>query len=86
MAVWVLPLSSTQLIPRRLTPRVKVAGIRSLVRDGTVVTALTFPVLYLQHSRPEAIPQYISGSTSYLRVCLAFHPYAQLIQWVFNPN
>ena len=33
----------------------------------------------------EAVPKYISGSTSYNRVCLAFHPYPQLIQMVFNP-
>ena len=28
---------------------------------------------------PEAVPKYISGRTSYLRVRLAFHPYPQLI-------
>src|SRR4030042_4688879 len=38
------------------------------------------PVLYLHKLLPEAVPQYISGSTSYLRVRLAFHPYPQLIQ------
>jgi hypothetical protein len=37
------------------------------------------PVLYLHKLLPEAVPKYISGSTSYLRVRLAFHPYPQLI-------
>ena len=32
----------------------------------------------------EAIPKYISKRTSYHRVCLAFHPYPQLISSVFN--
>ena len=38
------------------------------------------PVLYLHKLLPEAVPKYISGSTSYLRVRLAFHPYPQLIR------
>ena len=33
---------------------------------------------------PEAIPKYISERTSYHQVCLAFHPYPQLIRRVFN--
>jgi hypothetical protein len=37
-------------------------------------------VPYLQKTRSEAVPQYISGRTSYLRVRLAFHLYPQLIQ------
>ena len=37
------------------------------------------PVLYLHKLLPEAAPKCISGSTSYLRVRLAFHPYPQLI-------
>src|SRR6201997_4257311 len=37
-------------------------------------------VLYLHQSHlPVAVPQYISGRTSYLHVRLAFHPYPQLI-------
>ena len=35
-------------------------------------------------SIPEAIPKYVSGRTSYLRACLAFHPYPQVIRAVFN--
>jgi hypothetical protein len=33
---------------------------------------------------PEAVPQYISGRTSYLRIRLAFHPYPQLIRAFCN--
>ena len=32
----------------------------------------------------EAIPKYISERTSYFRVRLAFHPYPQVIQALFN--
>ena len=35
-------------------------------------------------SSPEAVPKYISGRTSYLRVRLAFHPYPQVIPAVCN--
>ncbi len=34
----------------------------------------------------EAVPKYVSGRTSYLRACLAFHPYPQVIRAVFNPQ
>ena len=47
--VWVIPLSATKLIPRRLTPRKRVIGIRSLRGFGTVVTALAQTVLYLRN-------------------------------------
>src|SRR5690606_7152509 len=33
-----------------------------------------------------AAPKCISGSTSYFRVCLAFHPYPQVIRRLFNVN
>ena len=42
--------------------------------------------LYLFNETPEAAPKCISGSTSYLQVWLAFHPYPQLIQRLFNVN
>ena len=34
--------------------------------------------------RPEAVPKYLSGRTSYLRVRLAFHPYPQVIPALCN--
>ena len=59
-------------------------GIRSLVEFGNPVRPRAHPVLYLRHLTREAVPQYISGRTSYLQVRLAFHPYPQLFQAVFN--
>ncbi len=40
-------------------------------------------MLYPHYPICEAIPQYISGRTSYLQVCLAFHSYPQVIREVF---
>jgi hypothetical protein len=40
---------------------------------------LTYPVPYLHKTILNAVPKYISGRTSYLRVRLAFYPYPQLI-------
>ena len=41
-------------------------------------------MLYPRYLICKAIPKYISGRTSYFQVCLAFHPYPQLIRAVFN--
>ena len=59
-------------------------GIRSLVRFSNLVRPLAHPVLYLRQETHKAIPKYISKRTSYLQVCLAFHPYPHLIRTVFN--
>ena len=40
--------------------------------------------LYLTQGTSQAAPKCISGSTSYLRVLLAFHSYPHLIQKLFN--
>ena len=45
---------------------------------------LAHPVLYLHQLIPKAVPKYISGRTSYLRVRLAFYPYPQLIPAICN--
>ena len=66
--VWVVSLSSTELISRRLTPAVRINGIRSLVRFGNLVGPLAHPVLYPHHLIYKAIPKYISGRTSYFQV------------------
>ena len=47
--VWVVALSPMDLITHGLSPEVTVAGIRSLVGFGTLVSALAHPVLYLRH-------------------------------------
>jgi hypothetical protein len=43
-------------------------------------------VLYPRILSIEASPKAISGSTSYFRVRLAFHPYPQLIPCLFNDS
>ena len=80
----ILLLSTMKLIPHRLTPGVHQHGIRSLIGIGNAGAPLLQSVLYLRATCPEAAPKGISGRTSYLRVRLAFHPYPQLIQVVFN--
>jgi hypothetical protein len=60
------------------------SAIRSLVNFGNLVRPRGYPVLYRRLRTDDAAPQCISGRTSYLRVRLAFHPYPQLIQAVFN--
>ena len=55
-----------------------------MIDFGRLVGPLDHSVLYHRCKTDEAIPQYISGRTSYIRVRLAFHHYPQLIQSVFN--
>ena len=67
-----------ELIPHCLTPNDCLGAFvvwLSLVSSRP----LAHPVPYLPKSHIEAVPKYISGRTSYLRVRLAFHPYPQLI-------
>ncbi len=73
-----------KLIPHGLTATLMCHAIRSLVDFGNRVRPLGHPVLYRQQRTSDAAPQCISGRTSYLRVRLAFHPYPQFIQAVFN--
>src|SRR4028119_1653109 len=82
--VWAVSLSTTKLIPGCLTPIFSNNGIQSLIDFGRLVGPLDHSVLYHRCKTDEAIPQYISGRTSYIRVRLAFHHYPQLIQSVFN--
>ena len=82
--VWAVSLSTTKLIPGCLTPTFSNNGIQSLIDFGRLVGPLDHSVLYHRCKTDEAIPQYISGRTSYIRVRLAFHHYPQLIQSVFN--
>ena len=46
--------------------RILVTGIRSLIGFGNLVGPLAHSVLYLRRNSSEAIPQYISGRTSYI--------------------
>ena len=82
--VWAVSLSTTKLISRSLTPKIKEYGIRSLTEFGNLVGPLAQSVLYPHFSSLEASPKTISGRTSYFRVRLAFHLYPQLIPRFFN--
>ena len=82
--VWAVSLSTTELIPRSLTAALSLTGIRSLANVSNLVGPISYPVLYLRQETRNAAPKCISGRTSYHRVCLAFHPYPQVIPPVFN--
>ena len=73
-----------KLIPHGLTASLWHHEIRSLTGVGKLVGPLAQSVLYLQGGTRDASPKAISGRTSYRRVCLAFHPYPQVIPPVFN--
>ena len=74
-----------ELIPHCLTPKEHLRGIRGLVGVGRLTppnpSSALPPLDYF-----EAVPKYISGRTSYLRVRLAFHPYPQLIPYLCTDN
>ena len=63
--VWALPLSTTKLSPRCLTPVLLITGIRSLVEFGNLGRPLVHPVLYHRYGPHEASPKAISERTSY---------------------
>jgi hypothetical protein len=63
--VWALPLLTTKLSPRRLTPALHVYGIRSLVEFGNLGRPLVHPVLYHRDGPRKASPKAISERTSY---------------------
>jgi hypothetical protein len=51
-----------------------------LIGVSKILSHLFHSELYLHQATSEAVPQYISGRTSYPPVRLAYHPYPQLIQ------
>ena len=67
-----------ELIPHCLTAQKHLTAF--VVWLGLVsLRPLSHPEPYLLKTTIEAVPKYISGRTSYLRVRLAFYPYPQLI-------
>src|ERR671922_672648 len=82
--LWAVSLSTMELIPHSLTAALSLTGIRSLAKVSNPVGPIAYPVLYLHDETHDAAPKRISGRTSYHRVCLAFHPYPQVIPQVFN--
>ena len=70
---------ATRTCSALLTRWLKTLRIRSLVRVGTQQGPSPFQFLYLARKTSTAIPKYISGSTSYCQVRLAFYPLPQVI-------
>ena len=63
--VWALPLLTTKLSPRCLTPALLIPGIRSLVEFGNLGRPLVQSDLYHRDGPREASPKAISERTSY---------------------
>ena len=83
--VWAVSLLTTKLSPRRLTHHVLCSGIRSWLEVGNQHLApSSCRALPPKQTALVAVPQYISGRTSYLHVRLAFHPYPQFIPQFCN--
>ena len=82
--VWAVSLLLTKLIPRKLTPEqyMPAFGVWLALEGG--LHPRSYPVLYLRHLTFQASPKTISGRTSYHQVRLAFRPYTQLMQNLFN--
>ena len=73
------------LSAHRLTPAHHPRGIRRLVRVGKREAPSPIQRATSTVARScQAVPKYLSGRTSYLRVRLAFHPYPQVIPAVCN--
>jgi hypothetical protein len=78
--VWAVSLSTMKLSPHCLTCVHPVLAFGVWLGLVTCTRPLAHSVLYLQDSfYYAAVPQYISGRTSYLRVRLEFLPYPQVI-------
>src|SRR5690349_8168409 len=73
-----------KLSPHRLTHGFTILAFAVCMRSVTSTWPLAQAVLYLQNILPVAVPQYISGRTSYLHVRLAFHLYPQLLPLFCN--
>jgi len=82
--VWAVSLSRTKLIPRALTPVIYKWAFGVWLASEVGLQPLHYPVLYLPLLNYQASPKAISGRTSYHQVRLAFHPYPQLMQNLFN--
>ena len=82
--VWAVSLSTTKLSPRRLTHADSVVAFVVGLRLVTSTWPLAHAALYLHNSSHVAVPQYISGRTSYLHVRLEFLPYPQFIPQFCN--
>jgi len=83
--VRVVSLSTTKVSPRRLTHPPVLVAFAVCLNAVTSAWPLAHAALYLHQTRLRvAVPQYISGRTSYLHVRLAFHPYPPLLPQFCN--
>src|SRR5579883_3204812 len=73
-----------KLSPHRLTHAPDLVAFVVWLGSVTSTWPLTHPELYLHKKTHVAVPQYISGRTSYLRVRLEFHPYPQVLPQFCN--
>ena len=85
--VWAVSLLTMKLSPHCLTCRPAVLAFAVWLGLVTCTRPLAHSELYLQDRiQPTAVPQYISGRTSYLRVRLEFLPYPQVIPSFCNTS
>ncbi len=84
MRVWAVSLSTTELSPRRLTHARCVVVFAVCMGLVTSTWPRAHTALYHHNTCSVAVPQYISGRTSYLHVRLEFLPYPQLIPQFCN--
>ena len=84
MRVWAVSLSTTELSPRRLTHARCVVVFAVCMGLVTSTWPRAHTALYHHNTCGVAVPQYISGRTSYLHVRLEFLPYPQLIPQFCN--
>ena len=82
--IWAFSLSTTKLSPRRLTCSLSLMAFAVCLGLVTSTWPLAHAALYLHHSCQAAVPQYISGRTSYLHVRLEFLLYPQVIPQFCN--
>jgi hypothetical protein len=82
--IWAVSLSTTKLSPRRLTCVLSLVAFGVWLGLVTSTWPLAHSVLYLHQSHYAAVPQYISGRTSYLHVRLEFLLYPQVIPQFCN--
>src|SRR5437763_1510964 len=81
----VIPMAiRMKLSPHRLTHGYAVLAFAVCFNSLTSTWPLAHAALYLQNLSPVAVPQYISGRTSYLHVRLAFHLYPQVLPQFCN--
>ena len=82
--VWAVSLSHVKLIPHKLTPVQYIQEFGVWLTSESGLHPLDYSVLYLLNLTYQASPKTISRRTSYHQVRLAFHPYTQLMQNLFN--